>query len=252
MLTYNRAEYLREAIASVVAQTHTNWELIIIDDGSTDDTAAVVKSFGESRIRYIQHQENAGLFARRAESLRYVKGEYIAVLDSDDYWCGPNKLKEQVALLDEQPQCVLVGTFVKLVDEAGQEIGRNQFAQGDIDIRERILLRNQFVHSSVLMRTEAVRQTTGYQPTLAEDLELFLELGQLGSMSNLPIYATAHRVHDKSENDRGVKMLSAVKNIITTHKDDYSHYRRAWWWVRVRLLVAYGRRLFDKLRNIRR
>jgi glycosyltransferase involved in cell wall biosynthesis len=239
MLTYNRADFLKAAIESVIAQSYTNWELIVIDDGSTDQTADIVASFRESRVRYIRHHENSGLFARRAESLRYVKGSYIAVLDSDDYWSSTEKLAEQVAFMEAQLQCAVVGTFCTLINAHGHEIGKNQFATGDTSIRDRILMRNQFVHSSVLMRTDLVLKTRGYQPTLAEDLELFLQLGQLGTFANIPSYMTAHRIHSHSENDRGVRMLSGVRNIIKTHGSRYPHATQANVWVLVRLGVAH-------------
>jgi glycosyltransferase involved in cell wall biosynthesis len=239
MLTYNRAAFLKSAIESVIAQSYINWELIVIDDGSTDHTAEIVASLHESRVRYIRHHENAGLFARRAESLRYVKGSYIAVLDSDDYWSSTEKLTEQVAFMEAQLQCAVVGTFCTLIDAQGHEIGKNQFASGDTSIRERILLRNQFVHSSVLMRTDLILKTRGYQPTLAEDLELFLQLGLLGTFANIPKYMTAHRIHLQSENDRGIKMLSAVRTIITRHGNMYPYGARAHVWVMVRLVVAH-------------
>jgi len=242
LLTYNRARYLKDAIASVIKQTHTNWELIIIDDGSTDSTKEVVQSFGESRIRYVRHAENAGLHARRKESLGYVKGEFVAVLDSDDYWVDEDKLAFQVAHLEEQTECVLIGTFAILVDETGTQIGQRDFATGDHSIRERILQKNQFIHSSVLMRTATLKKTRGYQPLLAEDLELFLQLGKLGTFANLPGYMTAHRVHAESENDHGIKMCSAVHRIIKRHQD-YPHYTKAWLRSHARLLVSRVRLL---------
>ncbi len=223
MLTYNRALYLKEAIASVLAQTYQNFELIIIDDGSTDNTAEVVDSYQDSRIRYIKHENNAGLFARRKESLSYAQGEYIAVLDSDDLWIDTDKLTKQVEAMVDEPTLAVVGTQVRLIDEKGQTLRDYFYHTRDQKIRQNILLRNQFTHSAVLMRADFVKKTLGYQPTLAEDLELFLQLGKLGTFKNLESIATAHRVHGNSMNDHGPKMSKAVYEIVIKHKDSYPH-----------------------------
>lgn len=238
MLTYNRAHYIEEAIAGVVNQTYQNWELIIIDDGSTDNTASVVQKFQEPRIRYIKHTENAGLHARRHESLTYIKGKYIAVLDSDDYWTSADKLEKQVEFLESEPECVVVGTFATLIDSTGEKIGQSKFATADRQIRNHILLRNQFVHSAVMFRTEAVEKTGGYQPILAEDMELILQLGKHGTLANIPQYFTAHRVHKKSANDHGKNMLNAVRSIIYKHRNNYPYARIAMLLNRIKLIRA--------------
>lgn len=105
MPTYNRAYIIRRAIHSVLNQTYTNFELIIIDDGSTDNTAEVVKSFNDSRIIYIKHARNLGIASARNTGIGISQGEYIAFLDSDDEWL-PNKLREQLIAFEEAPSDV--------------------------------------------------------------------------------------------------------------------------------------------------
>ncbi len=224
MLTYNRAHFLPEAIKSVLMQTYQNWELVVIDDGSADTTKELMGSFHDSRILYIRHEKNAGLFVRRAESLNYTVGRYTAILDSDDYWTQNTKLEEQVSFLETHSDHVVVGTNAHIVTETGNVTGETHYAILDEVIRRKILSRNQFIHSSILMRTETLRRTTGYQPTLAEDLELILQLGTLGKIANLEGVYSAHRVHHKSENDRGLKMALAVDTIIRIHQKAYPRY----------------------------
>lgn len=221
MLTYNRGHYIEKAIESVLAQTYDDWKLTIIDDGSTDGTASVLAKFTDPRIAYIKHVDNKGLFARRQESLRYATGKYTAILDSDDYWISTDKLQKQVEFLERNSDHVLVGTFTKIVDADDNEIGRDKFMTTDADIKKRLLLRNQFTHSSVVIRSDTLAQTEGYLPTLAEDLDLFLQLGQKGKLTNLPEVFTAYRVHGQSANDRGIKMAQAVHNIIKRRRSDY-------------------------------
>ena len=102
--SYNTAKFISETITSVLAQTYTNWELIIVDDCSTDDTDAVVRPYlADDRIRYIKNEKNSGAAVSRNRALREAKGKWIAFLDSDDLWL-PEKLEKQIAFM-EQNNC---------------------------------------------------------------------------------------------------------------------------------------------------
>ena len=103
--TYNRAHLLSRAIESVLAQSFTDFELIVVDDGSTDNTEELVKSFQDGRIRYLKHENNRGLMASRNTALRESHGKYLAFQDSDDWW-RPDFLKENIHLLEDAPQSV--------------------------------------------------------------------------------------------------------------------------------------------------
>lgn len=241
MLTYNRAHFIGEAITSVLAQSYQNWELLILDDGSTDDTAQVVSSYPDTRIRYLRDEVNRGLLYRRREAVKLARGQYLAVLDSDDYWLDKEKLEKQLTIMNNQNSCVVVGTFIKLVNEKGEEIGKNQYQTDDQKIRQNILIRNQFANSSVLISKSAFDKTDGYRdfaPT--EDLDLFLQLGRVGTFANLPLYATAYRLHQGGVSSSKIKLLGRVLTVIKGHKDAYPHYFIAWlkftlYWLVVRL-----------------
>lgn len=249
MLTYNRATFIKEAIQSVVSQNYTNWKLFVIDDGSTDQTGDIVQKFNDTRINYIGHKENMGLFERRKESLSYISGKYTAVLDSDDYWLSPKKLSTQVSWMDKNSDHVLIGTFTKLINEIGQEIGVDDFEKSNDEIRKNILLRNQFTHSSVLIRSNSLNKTQGYLPTLAEDLDLFLQLGEYGKMANIPEILTAYRVHKNSANDHGIMMARAVHQIILRRGNSYPRKQIAL--LKSNLRIAHGliRHLLKKFFN---
>lgn len=246
MLTYNRAEYLSQAITSVLSQSYQNWQLFVIDDGSTDETPLLIKGYTDPRINYIHHQNNAGLFVRRNESLSLAQGKYLAVLDSDDLWPDTEKLAKQVDFLETHQDHVLVGTFTTLIDGKGTKIGLDKFATDDSNVRQKIMLRNQFTHSAILIRNSIVKQTNGYQNILAEDLELFMQLGKFGKMANLPIFATSHRIHTDSANDRGIKMATAVHQIIKAHKLSYPNFLKAYSKSLLRLTLAKLRKFIKK------
>jgi glycosyltransferase involved in cell wall biosynthesis len=112
--TYNRAHVLSRAIQSVLAQTYQDFELIIVDDGSTDDTERLVKSFNSEKIRYIRHIENKGPAAARNNGIQSAKGDYIAFQDSDDEWM-PQKLEKQMRAFETAPPevgVVYTGSYI--------------------------------------------------------------------------------------------------------------------------------------------
>lgn len=123
MPSYNTAKFISETIESVLAQTYTNWELIIVDDCSTDNTDEVVKSFlSDNRIKYIKNEKNSGAAVSRNRALREAKGKWIAFLDSDDLWM-PDKLQKQIAFMKENDYHFSYTNYVE-INEASIPNGR--------------------------------------------------------------------------------------------------------------------------------
>lgn len=107
----NGEKYIGEAIESIIAQTYTNWELLLVDDGSTDGSTEIAKSYAgtNSKIKYLEHEghQNKGMSATRNLGIKNASGEYVGFLDADDVWL-PNKLTEQVSVFNKYPQCYMV------------------------------------------------------------------------------------------------------------------------------------------------
>ena len=122
MPSYNTAQYIGESIRSVLAQSYSNWELIIVDDCSTDDTDAVVAEFGDSRIRYLKNETNSGAAVSRNRALREARGRWIAFLDSDDLW-HPQKLEKQIRFMEEE-NCHFSYTNYEEIGAQGEPLGR--------------------------------------------------------------------------------------------------------------------------------
>ena len=119
--SYNGVRYLGEAIESVLAQTHRSLETVVVDDGSVDETRALVARYGD-RVRYL-HQENRGLAAARNTGIRAARGTYLAFLDHDDRYL-PEKIARQVAVFRERPPVGLVHTGWHFIDEHGRRVGQ--------------------------------------------------------------------------------------------------------------------------------
>jgi glycosyltransferase involved in cell wall biosynthesis len=224
MLTYNRARFLPEAIDSVLQQTYQNWELIVIDDGSTDNTAQMLAQYTDARLRVITHSTNQGLLASRQESLAGATGAYIAILDSDDAWTQSDKLATQVAFLEAHQDHVLVGTDTVLINEAGETLGTKRRFYTDKAIRARALLQNHFTHSSIVFRRSALATLPGYRTRVGEDFDLCLQLGTVGKMANLPQLATSYRVHGTGEGADRIRMTQHALDIMSKHRGHYPYY----------------------------
>ena len=231
MTSYNRAPLISEAIKSVQNQTYSNWELLVLDDDSKDNTMNIVAEFArnDSRVKYAPTPSNLGITKNRNRGFALAKGTYIAVLDSDDLWSDANKLAKQVHFLESNPTYVLVGTGVAVIDKDGIKTKELRYAHTDATIRPKMLMRNQFTHSAVLMRRSSLPLPRPYdesgEVSIWEDYDLFLRLGQAGLMANLPEIMTSYRWHSgnisKTEKKNGAY---AHLRIIKKYRHIYPNY----------------------------
>lgn len=118
MASYNHAEYIGQAIESILGQTYTNWEFIIYDDCSTDNSAEIIKAYRDNRIRFYQGKKNIGAVCAFNELLKLTQGEYVAILGSDDMW-EKDKLQEQIEVLEKDKDIAVCFSFASLIDEEG-------------------------------------------------------------------------------------------------------------------------------------
>lgn len=179
--TYNTGNYIAEAIESILAQTYNNFEFIIWDDGSTDNTRSVVESFKDDRIRYYYH-ENTGLGMALRLACEKASGEYIARMDSDDFSL-PTRFEKEIEFLEANSDYVLVSSAVFYIDEKGNEIGRS-FPYTDSRIISKT--RSMTVHPMAMMRRESYVKAGGYLPIRFMEDDLFWsKLAKQGKFANL-------------------------------------------------------------------
>lgn len=247
MPVYNVIDLVREAIQSVVNQTFTDWELLVIDDGSTDGTDAVVLECAreDKRIRVLTHRHNKGLVPTLNYGLAVARGTFIARLDGDDVWVAAEKLARQVVFLSDNPWCNLLGTAAEFAGIDGVRMGMFNVPTTDQAIRRRILLKNPFVHSSVVMRATVVRRLGGYRPAWrhVEDYDLWLRFGLEGGVANLPEAYTLYRVNPAgitAANNLG--QIARCRQLVTTYRRSYPFWPIAWlkWAIQYILIACFG------------
>ncbi len=243
--TYNGADRISRAIESVLNQQYKDWELIVVDDGSTDSTNAVVNAFvvQDSRIRYVRQVENAGIQKALNRGLYESRGVYVARIDDDDVWIDTHKLQDQVHFLHLHPGHVLVGTGV-IVSVKGKEVFRYLMPVTDHDIRKRMLGKNCFVHSTVVFKKETALLVGGYSESSllrhCEDYDLWLRLGMHGNLHNLPTYTTEYTLRPESLSGQHKKRQLAINvGLIRRYRDAYPKYV-FWCFVGYIRFIAYG------------
>jgi glycosyltransferase involved in cell wall biosynthesis len=198
---YNAQGYVAEAVESILAQTFDDFELLIVNDGSTDRSPRILRQFErrDRRIRLVS-RENRGLVAALNEMIAMARGEFLARMDTDDVSL-PGRLALQVAYLRDHPDVVAVGGAVHLIDEAGRFLDEAHPAMDHDQIQEQALMgRCALNHPSVTMRRDAVVAVGGYRPEMRrlEDLDLWLRLGEVGRIVSLPDVVLKYRQHDQS------------------------------------------------------
>ena len=194
---YNRARYLPAAIGSVLGQSFADFELIVVDDGSTDDTAEVVRGIADPRLRLVTNPVSLGIAGARNRGLDHARGEYVAALDSDDA-AYPQRLARQVAFLDARPDLALVGSWSSWMDERGRTLGRVKRRPVDADDAAALLIFNScLTQSSVMIRTAVLREYRYNEAfTMSSDFELWARLAAGGRrMASLPEALVCQREH---------------------------------------------------------
>ncbi len=229
IVTHNREKYIEEAVGSVLIQDYNNWEIIIIDDASTDNTALIVEQFlSDKRIKYYIVEKQKNISVVRNIALSKSKGKYVAVLDSDDIWNDKTKLSRQVEFLESNPEFVLVGSAANIINDHGIETKTVIKPVSDEDIRKVFLTKNPFFHSSVMFVKKTVEELSGYKEDLSygEDLDLCLRLGKMGKLYNFPDPMIQYRTHEGNEATKhpGGAILDVFR-IINKNRKNYGFGR---------------------------
>ncbi|MCW3076085.1 MAG: glycosyltransferase [Bacteroidetes bacterium] len=191
---YNAGKFLHESIESILNQTFSDFELIIINDGSKDNSKEIIKSFNDSRIIFID-QENIGLAASLNKGLGLAKGRFIARQDNDDISL-PQRFEKQLIYFEQNPEVDLLGTAAEITDEQGRPTRRfHRHSSDPLTLKFALLFNNPFVHSSVMFRKTVIEKTGPYSTDTAvfEDYDLWSRIARVANVSNLDEYLVKYR-----------------------------------------------------------
>lgn len=221
--TYNRANFIEKSITSAIEQAYENMEIIIVDDASTDNTEEIVKSITSPKpIKYFKNPINLNIAGTRNKTIEYSSGKYIAILDSDDYWLDRDKILKQVKFLENNPDYALIGSNAIQIDKDDKEIGEILVLSDNNSIKNNLLIKNEFVHSTVLYRKDIIMKCKLFDENKSpfEDYELILKIGKKYKLANLNEKTTAYRIHQEGESKKlnfrkkSVFLLIILKNIL--------------------------------------
>lgn len=194
---YNAEKYVGMAIESILNQTYTNFELIAVDDCSTDNSWQIVRKYMsiDSRIIAIRNHTNLGGCETLNVGLKIAKGKYIARLDNDD-WSYPYRLERQISFLESHPSVGIVGGAMEIMNESGQLIGKRTYNITDKEIRRHIFRYSPFAHPLVMIRKSVLDEIGCYNPLFApaDDYELYFRIGIVSQFANLSDVLMRYRV----------------------------------------------------------
>lgn len=222
MSCYNGQKWLGNAIESVLNQSFKDFEFIIVDDGSRDSSAEIMKSYAakDSRIKIIE-KENTGLPDSLNVGLNEAKGEWIARIDADDL-CEPDRLEKQLAFSGANPSVILIGSAYHEMDETGK-LGKLQtYPETHQQLKKHLLQKRRFfAHSSAFYKTEIARKVGFYRPRIkkSEDYDLWLRLSEVGKMACISEPLIRFRSHPDqiSNEDAGRRQIADGRVALTSY-----------------------------------
>lgn len=197
---YNGEAFVAQAVQSILEQQFNDFELLIIDDGSTDSTKTILDTFTDKRIKRITHRTNQGLIASLNEGIEKATSQLIARMDADDISL-PERLQQQYDYLKTNSKVVLLGTEASVIDASSNWRYDQTSLHSDAALRRLLTVACPFVHGSVVFRKEAVTAVGGYRNTAyaAEDYDLWIRLSKQGEIANLPEILYQWRINPAGE-----------------------------------------------------
>jgi Glycosyl transferase family 2 len=195
---FNGMPYLPETIESIRAQTFENFELIALDDGSTDASAEYLSTVADGRLR-VERLQRGGLSAALNHGLQIAQAPIVARIDADDV-ALPDRFRLQFDYLEQHPGCLALGCQSLHVNERGEAVGEGRYPTTDAAIRWEALFRSPVLHPGSMYRGDVVRDVGGYRKEfdVAEDYDLWTRLLRRGTLGNLPQQLLRYRVHARS------------------------------------------------------
>jgi glycosyltransferase involved in cell wall biosynthesis len=213
MPVYNGEIYLREAIESILHQTYTDFEFLIINDGSTDNSESIIKAYNDSRIRYIKNESNLKLITTLNKGIELAKGKYIVRMDADDI-STPNRIDKQVAFLEKNQEVGLCGSWFTAFGDVQESLCK--YEENHQEILFKMFYQCHFCHPSLIIRKkvfEGMKRPFNPHYIHAEDYELYFQLSKKWKFHNLQESLLKYRIHNFniSKQYEGVQKENSLK-----------------------------------------
>lgn len=197
---YNGERFLRECIDSILAQTYNSFELMVVDDGSTDNTLNILRKVDDKRVRILRNVKNEGIVSCLNKGINAAMGKYIARIDADDYMHRERLEKQVLYLEDEKNRNVaVVGSHHYIINSMGKLVGLKQYPMENDEIKIKSFFQNPFSHPSVMMRADVVKELKYLKKFKhTEDYDLWFRIFEKHKSANIPEFLTYYRIHDKN------------------------------------------------------
>lgn len=221
MPAYNAERYLPEAIDSILTQTYTDFELIIINDGSTDSTKEIINSYSDPRIVYIENEQNSGICVTLNKGIDAARGRYIARMDSDDI-ALPERLRTQVQYMDANPHIGALGSDIEIFGEGIKPYIFHQLHSPE-ECAAGLIFNSCFAHPSVIIRKSVLdRNNLRYKDEFRglEDYELWWQIAKYSKLNNLKTPLLRYRHHKGQETQNITPKVKAAFNKFTSNRFD--------------------------------
>lgn len=224
---YNAEKYVGIAIDSILNQTFTDFELIAVDDRSTDKSWEIVQQYAkqDSRIIALRNEVNLGGCKTLNVGLKLAKGKYVARLDNDD-WSYPDRLEKQFNFLESHPDVGIVGGVMEIMNQSGEVTGKRTYNISDDEIRKKIFRYSPFSHPLVMTRKSVLDKVGYYDPAYApaDDYDLYFRLGSESKFANLPDVLLRYRIVQGSITSKQTKKMELATIKVRNHYSKNSHY----------------------------
>lgn len=212
MPVYNAENYIRKAIDSILNQTYKDFELIVVNDASTDKSAEIILTYNDPRIRYVENTSNMGIAKTRNKCVQLARGKYIAVLDNDDI-ARHNRLELQVKFLESNKDFGVCGSYYEVINEVGTVVTKMKVPVTDREVRTYLLFDNCFCNSTIMIESELLKERKYDEEfDMIEDYYFLYEISKFKKLCNLPAYTTQYRVHGQNTS---IQKLEGIRKLRT-------------------------------------
>jgi glycosyltransferase involved in cell wall biosynthesis len=208
MPVYNGEKFLRDSIESILNQTYKNFEFIIVDDGSTDNSVRIIKEYQkkDKRIKLIENKKNLGQSKSLKIGLKNTKGFYYSKMDCDDI-SDKNRLEKELDFLEKNKDYVIVGSNLEIIDEDKKKIGYRFYPQENKEIKKTLIFKSPFAYPSTMIKLELLKTIIYDEKYLyCEDYDLWFKLLKYGKGKNLPDFLLKYRINKNQVKSKRLKI----------------------------------------------